>query len=230
MTMESTYIQTIDHMSINDTDTGEAIVSKRGHSPQNTDSYASIRAEGHVLITDSVSGEVILDKKNAIHFENFAEAIALCMANRPKGNIHEMVFGNGGSTVDGTGELTYFLPNTTGQDSTLYNPTYSKVVDDNSPLNADKTKNNIRVQHTQNTTFADILITCTLDYGEPSDQDITDDAVNMSGKYIFDEIGIRSFDTATGNGRLLTHVIFHPVQKSRNRSFEILYTIRILMG
>jgi len=29
---------------------------------------------------------------------------------------------------------------------------------------------------------------------------------------------------------MLTHVIFHPVQKSANRSLEIIYTLRILMG
>jgi hypothetical protein len=29
---------------------------------------------------------------------------------------------------------------------------------------------------------------------------------------------------------MLTHVIFHPVQKSANRSLEIIYTLRIQMG
>lgn len=29
---------------------------------------------------------------------------------------------------------------------------------------------------------------------------------------------------------MLTHAIFHPIQKSRNRSYEIIYTLRIQMG
>jgi hypothetical protein len=67
-----------------------------------------------------------------------------------------------------------------------------------------------------------------LDFGEPSGQQAFDNAVNSDGTYIFDEIGIRAYgEDGTGSGPLLTHVIFHPTQKSLNRLLQIDYTIRI---
>ena len=184
---------------------------------------------GHVLIKDADTGEVILDKENAIHYENMSEALAQSLSNRPTGHVHEMAFGNGASTVSGTGAVTYFPPNTTGQSAQLYNQTYSKVVDDMSPLNPNPSYNNMRVQHAQSSTFADIVVTCTLAAQEPSDQGVFDNEVDNETPYVFDELGLKAFDPA-GNGKLLTHVVFHPVQKSLNRAFEIIYTVRIYMS
>ena len=65
-----------------------------------------------------------------------------------------------------------------------------------------------------------------LDYGEPSDQNAYDNTNNNSGTYVFDELGLKSYST-TGQSLLLTHVIFHPVQKSLNRLIQIDYTVRI---
>lgn len=186
--------------------------------------------EGFVLVRDAETGEVLVDKKNAIHFENMSEALALSLANRAQGYLHEMVFGNGASTVSGTGSITYFPPNVAGADARLYNQTYSKVVNDQSPLNIDRTKNFIRVQHGQNNVYSDIVVTCLLDYSEPAGQELFDDASDTESNYVFDEIGLKSFDPVSGNGKLLTHVIFHPVQKSLNRSIEIVYTLRIYMS
>jgi hypothetical protein len=186
--------------------------------------------EGFVLIRDAKTGEVLVDKKNAIHYENMSEALALSLANRSSGHIHEMVFGNGASTVSGTGAITYFPPNTTGSDARLYNQTFSKVVDDSSPLDVDRDANYIRVQHKLNATFADIVVTCYLGYAEPSGQEAFDDATDNDGNFVFDEIGLRSFDPTPNDGKLLTHVIFHPVQKSLNRTIEVVYTLRIYMN
>lgn len=196
--------------------------------PNPVNSTATTHVEGFVLITDKETGEVIVDKKNAIHYENFSEALALSLANRSNGFIQDMVFGNGASTVSGTGAITYFPPNDTGSTATLYNQTYAKLVNDQNPLNDAPASNYIRVNHTANSVYSDIVITCLLDYQEPAGQEAFDDSTSLDSAFVFDEIGIRAYD-ASGAGKLLTHVIFHPVQKTLNRTIEVRYTIRIYM-
>jgi len=71
-----------------------------------------------------------------------------------------------------------------------------------------------------------VFVTCLLDYGEPSGQSAFDNTTNNNGDFVFDELGLKSF-SSTGNSQLLTHVIFHPVQKSLNRLIQIDYTVRI---
>ena len=44
--------------------------------------------------------------------------------------------------------------------------------------------------------------------------------------YVFDELGLKSWNT-DNNMMLITHVIFHPVQKSLNRLIQIDYTVRV---
>ena len=184
---------------------------------------------GHVKIHDPNSGEIFYDDHNAIHYENMSEALAQSIANKGTGYIQYMAFGNGGTSVDTTGVITYLPPNTTGQNADLYNPTYSKIVDNTSVLNLDPSRNNIEIRHTPGLIYTDIFITCLLDYGEPATQAAFDNSQNLSGEYVFDELGLRGYDpTATDNeGKLLTHVIFHPVQKSLNRLIQIDYTVRI---
>ena len=95
------------------------------------------RIEGFIKIHDPNTGEVLVDKKNAIHYENISIAMAQALSNRLDSNgsrlgiIYSMAFGNGGSSVDPTGVITYLPPNTVGQNAGLYNETYAKVVDDN---------------------------------------------------------------------------------------------------
>ena len=93
--------------------------------------------QGFLKIYDPKSGEVFVDKKNAIHYENISICMANTLANRNTGYIYKMAFGNGGSAVDATGVITYLPPNTTGQNASLYNETYNKVVDDNSSADTD---------------------------------------------------------------------------------------------
>lgn len=188
------------------------------------------KAVGHVLVRDGVTGEVLADQMNAIHYEHFSEAIGLALANRSTGSIHEMVFGNGASVVSGTGAITYFPPSVTGADARLYNQTYRKVVNDQSPLNLDATRNKISVNHNPGTAYSDIVITCFLDYTEPSGQDFYDDSSSAETNFVFDEIGLKTFSPVVGAGKLICHVIFHPVQKAMNRTIEVIYTIRIYMN
>lgn len=187
------------------------------------------RVFGHVLIRDRDTEEVLVNKRNAIHFENFSIALAKSLAHKPDGNIHSMFFGNGGSSVSGSGQITYLPPRTTGLTANLYNPTFFKVVDDESPLNINPDNNNIVIKHTTNTLFTDIIITATLEFGEPVGQSAFDDATDTEGQFVFDEIGIKTFNADAEQGSLLTHVIFHPIQKSLNRIIQIIYTIRIAM-
>jgi hypothetical protein len=108
----------------------------------------------------------------------------------------------------------------------LYNQTYAKVVDDRSSNNSDPTRNFIETRHVTGTNYTDVFVTCLLDYGEPSGQQAFDNANDSQSSYIFDELGLKSY-SSTGQSLLLTHVIFHPVQKSLNRLIQIDYTVRI---
>jgi hypothetical protein len=185
------------------------------------------KIEGFVKITDPNSGEVLVDKKNAIHYENISIAMAQTLSDRNLGYIYEMAFGNGGSSVDPTGVITYLPPNITGQNADLYNETYSKVVDDNAATNTDPASNKMEVLHTSGKVYTDILVTCLLDYGEPAGQQAFDNSTNFNGEYVFDELGLKSWNGSATDLRLITHVIFHPVQKSLNRQIQIDYTLRI---
>jgi len=185
------------------------------------------KIEGFVRIHDPVSGEVLVDKKNAIHYENISIAMAQTLSDRNLGYIYLMAFGNGGSSVDPTGVITYLPPNTTGQNADLYNETYAKVVNDNSAADTDPLNNKMTVLHTANTVYTDILVQCLLDYGEPPQQQAFDNSTNFNGEFVFDELGLKSWNGAADNLRLITHVIFHPVQKSLNRQIQIDYTLRI---
>jgi len=191
----------------------------------------SYKIEGFLKIYDPNSLEVFVDKKNAINYENMSEAIADTLSSRGYGEIYEMAFGNGGASVDETGIITYLPPNTTGQNAALYNQTYAKIVDDTSVFNLDPTRNKMTVNHTSGRVYTDILVQCLLDYGEPAGQEAFDNSTATDGEYIFDELGLLANYGTDSNGnvitRLLTHVIFHPVQKSLNRQIQIDYTVRI---
>lgn len=191
----------------------------------------SYKIEGFLKVYDPNNGEVFVDKKNAINYENMSESIANTLSSRGYGQIYEMAFGNGGASVSETGVITYLPPNTNGQNAALYNQTYAKIVDDTSVFNLDPTRNKMTVTHTTGTVYTDILVQCLLDYGEPAGQAAFDNSTQTDGSYVFDELGLLANYGTDNNGNiitsLLTHVIFHPVQKSLNRQIQIDYTVRI---
>lgn len=187
--------------------------------------------KGWVSISDVQTGEILVDRRNAIHYENFSEALAKSITAGPlnandsesaSGFIKTMAFGNGGTDVSPTGVITYKTPNYTGVNAILYNQTYSKVISQQFSVNADPVNNRMTVSHLVGKAYTDILVSCRLEYNEPNDQLAFDTTTDANSTYVFDELGLKS-----AGGKLLTHVIFHPVQKSQNRLIQIDYTIRV---
>jgi len=205
----------------------ESDMQDNQQKPENTPNESTgFHFEGHIKIFDPETKEVFIDKRNAIHYENISVAMVNSISNQPDGWIYEMVFGSGGTTVDPTGLITYLTPNTVGINSNLYNQTFRKVVDQNSIENLDPVRNKMEIRHISGATYSDIIISCVLDYSEPDGQEAFDNSQDLSGNFVFDELGLKSY-SRSGSGKLLTHVVFHPVQKSLNRLLQIDYTIRI---
>jgi len=187
-----------------------------------------VNIRGHIKIFDPETKEVYIDKPNAIHHENFSKALANAVSNQGRGFISEMVFGNGGTRIDQTGIITYLTPNVIGTGASLYNETYYKNVDAASPADLDPARNFMQVRHIAGAPYSDVLISCLLDFGEPYGQQAYDNATTTDGQFVFDELGLKAYSPDGADmGDLLTHVIFHPVQKSLNRMIQIDYTVRI---
>ena len=187
--------------------------------------------KGWIKITDIDTNTVLVDKPNAIHYENFSLALAqsICAGplnandvNSASGFIRSMAFGNGGTDVSSTGVITYNTPNYTGASAGLYAQTYEKVVNQNYSNNTDPVHNKLTVSHQLGKAYTDILVSCLLNYGEPANQQVFDNTTDYNSAYVFDELGLRS-----SGGKLLTHVIFHPVHKSLNRLIQLDYTVRV---
>jgi hypothetical protein len=191
----------------------------------------TLDVRGFLKIYDPDTGEVFVDKNNAINYENFSESMALTLADKGYGYIYQMAFGNGAASIDATGLITYLPPNTTGQNATLYNQTYAKIVDNTLISNTDPLRNNMTVNHVVGNLYTDILVQCLLGYGEPAGQMAFDNGTEFDSTYTFDEIGLLANYGLDGEGniqtRLLTHVVFAPIQKALNRQIQIDYTVRI---
>ena len=195
---------------------------------KNVDEHAGMSMNGHILIRDKETGEELVNKRNAIHYGNMANLVANALNNETNSRLHFMAFGNGGSDVLNTGEINYKTTNTgTIRDDSagLYNRTYEKLIGQSESTDS---KNNVSIV-TSSSSYTDLQITCTLDFGEPSTQTTSDTATSDSSTdFIFDELGIYAYNSGgISSEYLLTHVIFHPVQKSLNRVIEIVYTIRV---
>jgi hypothetical protein len=203
----------------------------QNHTEKKPDEKSGIYLQGHIKIWDPETKEVYVDKRNAIHYENFSVCLAQNAANKGSSFITEMHFGNGGTTVDPTGVITYLPTNTNVQNANLYNPTYYKLVDNTNAANPDPLNNKMVVNHTPGLKYTDIVVGCLLDYGEPSGQAVFDNSQNLNGDFVFDELGLFGYvegSNGLGGGLpLLTHVIFSPVQKALNRLIQIEYTVRV---
>ena len=192
---------------------------------QIVDDNSMLGMDGHVLIRDIDTGEVLLNKHNAINFYNMSIALASLLAKKEDDaegafNIATLELGNGGTTIDGSGNVFYKTPNVATTNSTLYAQTYFKNV---VPAAAD-VQNKIDVDTHTGHVYSDVVVTATLLYAEPAAQGAIDND-NGAGSYVFDEMALQ-----TASGKCLTHLIFHPIEKSANRQLEIIYTIRITAG
>lgn len=200
------------------------------------DDNMGINVSGHILIRDKDTGEELVNRRNAIHYGNMANAVAQVLAsNAATSYIHFMAFGNGATSVDTAGRVVYKTPRVTEaleSGANLYSRTYFKSVSAPYTPEVDQDQNKIEV--IPGASYTDLKVTCTLGFGEPAGQDIFDSSTNNDGDYVFDELALFTYPTDTTQGidssNMLTHVIFHPVQKSTNRIIEIVYTVRIQLS
>ena len=179
------------------------------------------RFTGHVVIRDAVTREVILDRYNAVHPQNMALALARSLAHDPDGYVFTMAFGNGGTFFNGSGQIVYRSPNTTGA-ATLYNETYSVQVDES---NVDTPpSNSVTASASPDPSITSIVtITAVLSPSEPPGEAAADNiTTDPEAPYMFDEIGLLTQDNL-----LLSHLIFSPIEKTANRAFLISYTLTI---
>ena len=190
---------------------------------------SNVKVEGHVLIKDFDSGEILLDKYNAINFQNFALAAANAMANYTDSNgsyfIDKLAFGYGGTAIEANGNITYNDPKVSGETNKgLYLASQDNSVSPAVDLQV-ATVNTVTDADDQ--PYSDLECKVILGYDFPADAQTTDNADNFdtAGNFVFDEIGLM-----TNAGTYLTHLVFHPIQKSKNRKLEILYTLRIRAG
>ncbi len=199
----------------------------------------SVSINGHVHIKDGKTGEVLLDKKNAIHNQNMATAIARGLSNTDTAaegthQVFALELGNGGSSVNGLAQITYLPPNVTGTGARLYNQTYYEVVDEQQA--GTPAANSVTYQNNLDGTSI-VIITMTVAAGEPSGQDLSDSPPNpdFEAEFAFDELGLFTFgstgtftDTTTPSDALmLSHIIFSPILKTANREIVITYTLTV---
>jgi hypothetical protein len=203
----------------------KASMKNSNTTPPKADDSIELSMSGHVKITDKTTGEVLLNKRNAIHYGNMARVVAQALTGdfSETAYIHWMAFGNGGTGIDTSGKVTYKTPRISeGFESStdLYSRTYEKDFDQDGAL----------LEVITGPSYTDLKMTVTLDYNEPEEQEIFDTAETLEGDYVFDELGLFAKADTIDDALMLTHVIFHPVQKSQNRVIEIVYTVRVQLS
>jgi hypothetical protein len=185
-------------------------------------SELNVKITGHVKITDLTTNKVLVDRYNAVN----AESMSIIIANMLQGNnskyLYELHFGDGGTVIDTTGNITYKDVEENlklGTVAELYNPLYYKVFDTNDTINnEDDTRNYSTVNHSDGLVYSDVVVTCTLEENQPAED----------GVITFDEIGIKSKGIdGLDSGYLLTHLVFEPVEKTVGRVIQIVYTLRV---
>ncbi len=174
------------------------------------DQCIPLEVKGHVTIKDDL-GNILVDKDNAVHPQNMGRVIARALAREDNYFINRIAFGNGGTVVDAAYQITYKTPNdgqtpdTAGWLSTLYNETYTEIVDESntavstdpfapgasSPLN-DPVGVGVRSAKSASDALQSVVtVNMTLNPYEPNGQDVNDlTQTNTESNFTFDEIGL----------------------------------------
>jgi hypothetical protein len=203
----------------------------------------STKVVGDVFIKDDL-GNVLVNKRNAIHPGNMATAIARGLSNTANHQIFKMKLGNQGTYVDSSQQIVFRPPNTTGVTADLYNPTYVEVVDDSD--SGVGSGNSVTFTNVPASTSTRVIITCVIAANEAinratdgSDTDTDSgggldgvDTTPTEGDFFFDELGL--FTAGTGSDLLnesdelmLSHLIFSPIEHTGNRELTVVYTLTI---
>lgn len=180
-----------------------------------------LKFTGHVQIKDKLSGEIILDWYNAIHPQNMALAAARALAGDSTGQIFWMKLGNGGTFYNTGNQLVYRTPNTIG-DVGLYNQTYQIQVDEQS-AGTPASNSVIAIQAPAPSISSIVIVTAQLNVNEPAGQAAADNVtIDVNSPFIFDEIGL-----FTPDNKMISHLVFAPIEKTANRAFLITYSITV---
>ncbi len=153
-----------------------------------------------------------------------ARVIARGLAHESNSSVFKMNLGNGGTHIDTGLNITYLTPNVTGTTATLYNETYSEVIDEQEVSVA---PGNSVVSSASPTPAITSVVTCTLELtaDEPAGQAVSDGVTtDPDSLYTFDELGLFTGDSTP---LMLSHLIFSPIEKTANRSILITYTLTI---
>jgi hypothetical protein len=176
---------------------------------------------GRVMIHDE-QGNLLMERKNAIHPQNMALVVARALAREDNGYVLNLVFGNGGTFYNTSNVLVYKSPNTIGSNATLYNQTYTVQVDETTS-GTPTTNSVVALPSPAPSLTALVVVTAQLSALEPLGQAVADNlTTNPEAAFVFDEIGLQSSD-----GLLLSHLVFSPIEKTANRAWLITYTITI---
>jgi len=209
---------------------------------------------GFIKIVDKATGKTLVDKSNAVHFGNISTEIAQALSGDKNSFITYMVFGNGGIVNNDEQRHIYRKPNAGDFKNTkeqLYNPTFA--IELTNSASDGVTCQDVDVYGGVAGAYEDILVRVSLANNIISLQSPFNKAAGSSDQnpddpsttYVFNELALYTGPKSFGNRQtaeqieeflnhvdttLITHVIFHPIQKSKNTALDIDYMLRIQMA
>lgn len=199
------------------------------------DSFKTL-VTGHVTISDRGTGEVLLDKTNAIHPKNMATAIARGLSNSANQQIFKIKFGNRGTYINGTQQIVFNPPITTGDTADLYNPTYAEIVDD--LATGVGVGNSVTFTNIPASTSTRVIVSCVISANEgfenaaDTNNEGQIEGAPTTSPYFFDELGLFTKETSGSlldglNEMMLSHLIFSPIEHTGNRELVVVYSLTI---